>query len=437
MMRKNGCHKKENTKQEESVSKESYAEENRKGKSRQEIIAKKAMPIKKTSVKKVVKKSAKAVAGKKTAPKVKATRSIAPVMQNAYSPQVIEKKWQAKWEKDKLYRSVIDHSQPKHYALTMLPYPSGDLHIGHWFSMTPSDARARFKRMQIQCDVPDGLRCLWSARRECRDQGWRPSNEAHISKHRADAQANEIHGRDVRLGTRGGFGGSRILQVDGMVLHPVVQDGLGLSQDVRGGLVPALQYNLAREQVWGEDRHCERCGTPVIKKNLEQWFFRATKYADELLNFDGLDWPQTVKTLQTNWIGRSEGALGHLQDCPLLALPHFLRKWGGKGGGDDIEIFTTRPDTLWGTTFMVFAPEHPLVGKVTSPEQKAAVEAYKMQATRQSDIEREAVDKEKTGVFTGGYAINPVNRSAHPDMDCGLRVDELWHRRDHGCPGAR
>ncbi len=161
---------------------------------------------------------------------------------------------------------------------------------------------------------------------------------------------------------------------------------------------PHCNTTLAREQVWGDDRHCERCGTPVIKKNLEQWFFRATKYADELLDFDHLDWPQTVKTLQTNWIGRSEGASVIFKT----------------EAGDPIEIFTTRPDTLWGATFMVFSPEHPLVEKVTSPEQKAAVEAYKMQAARQSDIEREAVDKEKTGVFTGGYAINPVNQARIP-----------------------
>ncbi|HET9911890.1 MAG TPA: leucine--tRNA ligase [Anaerolineales bacterium] len=155
---------------------------------------------------------------------------------------------------------------------------------------------------------------------------------------------------------------------------------------------------MAREQVWGEDRHCERCGTPVIKKDLEQWFFKSTQYADELLRFDEIDWPERVKTLQTNWIGRSEGA-------SVIFKTEM---------GDDIEIFTTRPDTLWGATFMVFSPEHPLVDKITSSEQKAAVDEYKVQAARQSDIEREAVDKEKTGVFTGAYAINPVNDERIP-----------------------
>jgi leucyl-tRNA synthetase len=161
---------------------------------------------------------------------------------------------------------------------------------------------------------------------------------------------------------------------------------------------PKDNTTLAREQVIGEERLCERCGTPVIKKELEQWFFRATKYADELLHFDGIDWPERVKTLQTNWIGRSEGA-----------SVIFMTE-----AGDEVEIFTTRPDTLWGATFMVFSPEHPLVDKITTAEHKAAVDEYKAQAARQSDIEREAADKEKTGVFTGAYATNPVNQERIP-----------------------
>ncbi len=168
---------------------------------------------------------------------------------------------------------------------------------------------------------------------------------------------------------------------------------------------PHCNTTLAREQVWGEDRHCERCGTPVIKKDLEQWFFRITKYADELLNYDGADWPERVRTLQTNWIGRSEGASVVFKTVPAS---------GDEPQGDPIEVFTTRPDTLWGATFMVLSPEHPLVEKITVAEKKAEVDAYKKQAARQSDIEREAVDKEKTGVFTGGYAINPVNGTKIP-----------------------
>jgi leucyl-tRNA synthetase len=171
---------------------------------------------------------------------------------------------------------------------------------------------------------------------------------------------------------------------------------------------PKDNTTLAREQVIGEDRRCERCGTPVIKKDLEQWFFRATKYADELLNFEGIDWPERVKVLQTNWIDRSEGASVIFHTAP----PTSTEQAGD--GGDDIEIFTTRPDTLWGATFMVFSPEHPLVDKITTPGHKEEIETYKAQAARQSDIQRGAVDKEKTGVFTGGYAINPVNGERIP-----------------------
>ncbi|MGH7463197.1 MAG: class I tRNA ligase family protein, partial [Longimicrobiales bacterium] len=161
---------------------------------------------------------------------------------------------------------------------------------------------------------------------------------------------------------------------------------------------PHCQTTLAREQVEGDDRHCERCKTPVIKKNLEQWYFRITKYADELLKFDGIDWPEPVRVAQTNWIGRSEGA------SVVFTSEHE----------DPIEVFTTRPDTLWGATFMVLAPEHPLVEKLTKPDRKAEVEAYAAEVTRRTDIEREATDKEKSGVFIGAYAVNPVNGERIP-----------------------
>ena len=161
---------------------------------------------------------------------------------------------------------------------------------------------------------------------------------------------------------------------------------------------PHDNTTLAREQVVGEDRRCERCNTPVIKKNLDQWFFRTTRYAEQLLDFSKIDWPERVQVLETNWIGRSEGASVTFKT----------------EAGDELEIFTTRPDTLWGVTFMVLAPEHPLVNKVTTPEHKPQVDAYLEQALRQSDIQRESLEKEKSGIFTGGYAINPVNGERIP-----------------------
>jgi leucyl-tRNA synthetase len=163
---------------------------------------------------------------------------------------------------------------------------------------------------------------------------------------------------------------------------------------------PKDNTTLAREQVVGEERVCERCGTPVVKKNLEQWFLRITAYADELLDYSGIDWPERVRTLQTNWIGRSEGVEFEIQvrDHPGAAF----------------RVFTTRPDTVFGMTFCVLAPEHPLVDALTAPEHRAAVEAYKYKAARESDIERLSTERERDGVFIGAYAINPMSRTPVP-----------------------
>ena len=378
------------------------------------VAVKKTAPIQKTAGRKAVKRPTKAVAVKKAAPKAGPQKASKPTEKNiAYIPQVIEKKWQAKWEADKLYRAVIDNSKPKHYALTMLPYPSGDLHIGHWYAMTPSDARARFKRMQgYNVLFPMGF-----------DAFGLPAENAAIRDgvHPMKRTFQNIERMRKQLRSMGAmFDWSReMVSADPEYYKwtewffiKLYKMGLAYRKMSAVDWCPKDNTTLAREQVIGEDRVCERCGTPVIKKNLEQWFFKTTKYADELLNFDGLDWPQTVKTLQTNWIDRSEGASVIFKISPPPDSSPISK---GNGGGEEgVEIFTTRPDTLWGATFMVFSPEHPLVDKITTPENKAAVAEYKVQAARQSDIQRGAVDKEKTGVFTGGYAINPVNQARIP-----------------------
>jgi leucyl-tRNA synthetase len=318
----------------------------------------------------------------------------------SYQPKSLEKKWQDKWEADKLYRSVIDRSKPKHYALTMLPYPSGDLHIGHWFSMIPPDTRARFMRMRgYNVLFPMGF-----------DAFGLPAENAAIKDgvHPMKRTFQNIDRMRTQMKTMGTmFDWEReVISADPSYYKwtewffiQLYKQGLAYRKMSAVDWCPNCNTTLAREQVWGDDRHCERCGTPVIKKNLDQWFFKATKYADELLNFDGIDWPQTVKTLQTNWIDRSEGASVTFKT---------------EIGNHNVEIFTTRPDTLWGATFMVFSPEHPLVDVITTSENKQAVEDYKAQAARQTDIQRGAVDKEKSGVFTGAYAINPVNKVRIP-----------------------
>jgi leucyl-tRNA synthetase len=323
----------------------------------------------------------------------------------SYNPKVIEQKWQEKWEADKLYRAVIDERKPKHYALTMLPYPSGDLHMGHWFSMIPPDTRARFKRMQgYNVMFPMGFDAFGlNAENAAIKDGIHPMKRTFANIERMRKQMRTM-GTMFDWEREAVSAEPEYYKWTQWFFVQLFKHGLAYRKMSAVDWCPKDNTTLAREQVIGENRVCERCGTPVIKKNLEQWFFKATQYADELLNFDGIDWPERVKTLQTNWIGRSEGASVIFKTVPQ----------GDDKAGDDIEIFTTRPDTLWGATFMVFSPEHPLVDKITTPEQKAAVAEYKLQAARQSDIEREAVDKEKTGVFTGAYAINPVNGERIP-----------------------
>jgi len=316
-----------------------------------------------------------------------------------YNPAEIEPKWQQKWESDGLYHSDVKPGKPKHYALTMLPYPSGDLHIGHWYAMTPSDARARFMRMRgYNVLFPMGFDAFGlpaenaAIKNNVHPKKW---TYANIEKMRS-----QLHSMGAMFDWR-----REAVSADPEYYRwtewffiRLFKAGLAYRKMSPVDWCPNCNTTLAREQVWGEDRHCERCGTPVIKKDLEQWFFKTTKYAEELLRYDTIDWPERVRVLQTNWIGKSEGA------------SVFFKT----EAGDPIEVFTTRPDTLWGATFMVLSPEHPLVEKLTSPEQRKTVEAYQQQAARQSDIQRESADKDKSGVFTGGYAINPVNGERIP-----------------------
>jgi leucyl-tRNA synthetase len=320
-------------------------------------------------------------------------------MADKYVPQEIEPKWQKKWDADKLYRPTIDHSKKKFYALTMLPYPSGDLHIGHWYAMTPSDARARFMRMQgYNVLFPIGF-----------DAFGLPAENAAIKRgiHPAKWTYANIDNMRRQLRTMGAmFDWEReAISADPEYYKwtewffiQLFKHGLAYKKMSAVDFCPHCNTTLAREQVWGEDRHCERCETPVIKKDLDQWFFRITSYAEELLDFSKIDWPERVRALQTNWIGKSVGA-----EVTFLSEQE-----------DPITVFTTRPDTLWGATFMVLAPEHPLVSKLTAPNCRAAMDEYILQARRQTDIEREAADKEKTGVFIGAYAVNPVNNERIP-----------------------
>ena len=316
-----------------------------------------------------------------------------------YVPQEIESRWQQRWDEDQLYRALVDHTKEKYYSLTMLPYPSGDLHIGHWYAMTPSDARARYMRMQgYNVMFPIGF-----------DAFGLPAENAAIKRnvHPKEWTYKNIYNMRRQLRTMGAMwdwereavscdpGYYRWSQWFFLQLY---KNDMVYRKQSPVDYCPNCNTTLAREQVWGDDRHCERCSTPVIKKDLEQWFFKITDYSEELLDYSLIDWPDRVKLLQTNWIGRSEGA--HVE---------FYTE-----DSQVIEVFTTRPDTLWGATFMVLAPEHNLVESLTTEEKRSEVEAYVEAAVRKTDVQRESVNRVKTGVFTGGYAINPVNKERIP-----------------------
>ena len=320
-------------------------------------------------------------------------------MTEKYKPAAIEPKWQRTWEAQGLYYSDVDPSKPKYYAMTMLPYPSGDLHIGHWYAMVPSDARARYLRMKgYNVLFPMGFDAFGlpaenaAIQRGIHPREWTMSNVEHMRGQLRSMGAMFDWRREAVTCLPGYYRWSQ------WFFRTLYDMGLAYRSFAPVDFCPQCNTTLAREQVWGEDRHCERCGTPVIRKELNQWFFKITAYADELLDFSGIDWPERVKIMQENWIGRSEGAQVTFR----------------AESGEPFEIFTTRPDTLWGATFMVLAPEHPLVDRLTTEGYRETVEAYKYEAARQSEIERAAVDKEKTGAFIGAYAINPVDEARIP-----------------------
>lgn len=315
----------------------------------------------------------------------------------SYDHSQIEQKWQQRWEADGLYRSVVDWDRPKHYALTMLPYPSGDLHMGHWYAMTPSDARARMMRMKgYNVLFPMGF-----------DAFGLPAENAAVQRgvHPARWTWNNIERMRAQLRSMGAmFDWEReavscepsYYRWTQWLFNRLLEAGTAYRGEAMVNWSPTLQTVLANEQVIdGKD---ERTGQPVVQKLMKQWFFAITKYADELLEFEDIDWPEPIKIMQTNWIGRSEGArvVFHTES------------------GEEIVVFTTRPDTLWGATFMVLAPEHPLVNEVTDGTHRDNVEAYRAKAAMRTELERLEEDREKTGIFTGGYAINPVNGERIP-----------------------
>ncbi len=322
-----------------------------------------------------------------------------------YDPTEIEPRWQARWDEIGLHATDLDdESRPKSYILTMYPYPSGDLHIGHWYIVTPTDALARFHRMHGEnVFFPIGF-----------DAFGLPAENAAIKNdiNPRDWTMQNIEHERVQFRSMGAVFDWRYELVtcdpefyrwNQWLFLRFLEAGLAYRRMSPVDWCPN-DGTLAREQVEGADRHCWRCGSPVEKRDLEQWYLRTTKYADELLDFTGIDWPEPIRLQQTNWIGRSEGAEVVFTTAPDDHQP----------GGADLRVFTTRPDTLFGATFMVLAPEHALVETLTAPDRRAEVEAYVATARSETEIERLSTDREKTGVYLGADAINPVNGERVP-----------------------
>jgi leucyl-tRNA synthetase len=319
-----------------------------------------------------------------------------------YNPPEIERKWQSRWQETRLYATSEDSDRPRLYELTMFPYTSGDLHIGHWYAMAPADAHARFMRMKgYNVLHPMGFDAFGlPAENAAIDRGihpytWTMNNIANMRRQLRSMGAIYDWSREVITCLPEYYRWTQWLFLR------LYKAGLAYRAKAPANWCTRCQTVLANEQVTAEGR-CERCAAAVIKRDLEQWFFRITRYADELMQHEGLDWPEQVKTMQRNWVGRSEGA----------EISFSIEEYGLDE--KEIRVFTTRPDTVYGVTFMVLAPEHPLVEKLTSLEFKSQVDDYVNQARRQSEIERLSMERERTGLFIGAYATNRLNGEKVP-----------------------
>ncbi len=321
-----------------------------------------------------------------------------------YDFKKFEAKWREYWEKSGLHTCRDDDPRPKYYCLDMFPYPSGSgLHVGHWRGYVLSDVWCRYKTLR-------GYNVL-------HPMGW----DAFGLPAENDAIKKKIH---PRINTQENIDNIRrqLKEIGAMydwsrefsttdpeyyrwtqwTFVKMFKMGLAYKLDMPINWCPSCKTGLANEEVVGGV--CERCGNEVHKKNLNQWMLKITEYADRLLyDLEKLNWPEKVKTMQSNWIGRSEGA-----DVVFTAVS------GRDGARIDFTVYTTRPDTLFGATYVVFSPEHKMVPDICSPEQEADVRKYIEWAARQTDIDRTSTTREKTGVFTGAYAVNPVNGEKVP-----------------------
>jgi leucyl-tRNA synthetase len=322
----------------------------------------------------------------------------------SYPHSEIEPKWQAAWEKSQCFRTGDDSSKPKYYALDMFPYPSGaGLHVGHLASYTPTDIVARLKRAQgFNVLHPMGYDAFGlPAEQYAIQTGVHPAvtTQKAIENFRRQLKSFGYSfdwAREVSTADPGFYHWTQA------IFLKLFEKGLAYQKEVPVNWCPALRTVLANEEV--VDGKSERGGHPVIRMPMKQWMLKITDYAEKLLEgLDRLDWPERTKEGQRNWIGKSEGAKIQFR------IPNTVN-----GMQDSVlEVFTTRPDTIFGATFMVVAPEHPLLGQITTDAQANEVKAYGEKASRKSELDRKA-NEEKTGVFSGSYALNPFLKATDP-----------------------
>ncbi|NLO10785.1 MAG: leucine--tRNA ligase [Clostridiales bacterium] len=318
-------------------------------------------------------------------------------MSTPYNHKEIEKKWRKYWEEHPV--NVNDGKKPKYYCLDMFPYPSGSgLHVGHWRGYVISDVWSRYKMLNGYYIIhPMGWDAFGlPAENYAIQKGVHPSistaeNVATFKKQVNDISA--IYDWDMEVNTTD----PNFYKWTQWIFVKMFKAGLAYEKEMPINWCPSCKTGLANEEV--VNGGCERCGAPVTKKNLKQWMLRITHYADRLLDdLDKLDWPEKVKKMQSDWIGKSYGA---------------EVDFAVDGSDKSIRVYTTRPDTLYGATFMVLAPEHDLAAELATPAQKEAVDEYIYRSSMRSSVDR-LQDKDKTGVFTGSYAINPMTKKPIP-----------------------
>ena len=318
-------------------------------------------------------------------------------MNSRYEFQQIEKKWRENWEKNPINKP--DDKKPKYYCLDMFPYPSGTgLHVGHWRGYVLSDIISRYKVLQgYEVLHPMGWDAFglpaenFAIKTNTHPSISTASNIANVKRQLHDISAIYDWDREINTTDPDYYKWTQ------WIFARMFEKGLAYEKEMPLNWCPSCKCVLANEEA--TNGVCERCGTEVTKKNLRQWMLKITAYAEKLLEgLDKLDWPEKVKKMQSDWIGKSYGAEIDFQV---------------KDSDKSIKVFTTRPDTLYGATFMVLSPEHALVNDITTNENKEAMEAYCYQASTKSAVDR-MTDKEKTGVFTGSYGINPLNNALVP-----------------------